>query len=661
MGRIKQNQKHIIIISILSLMTFFLAIIVYAQCVRYADYNINLGNVEKSVKLKENDTISQTYSLESGKLIGFAFILSTENNGEKEISSSYIVKGKLYDETTQTLIGEQELELSGQMNYSYMQFEFDDAYKVNVGDIVRAEMKVQKLSDNDGLYINLLEQQNFESARVNNQAVDGTFKVVYQMTRMDYYSLAAMFVIIISGILVIAVYSLIFIYKKTPIEYLYIIIAVVVGTIYFILIPLGQAPDEYTHIETAYDVANVVLGYEHGTDIEMRNCDLEDTIITNDYRREIYDIYMDRLLHDHNISDTGSGMFGDTPLSTNRYLYYPAALGMIIGRLLKLGTIPMMFIGAVFNYIVYVIVAFYSIKKIPFGKTMILLFSILPITMQQVTSYSYDSGILTLSVLIFAMAIRVAYAENLQKRDFIILAIASILIAPVKNGAYFFIILLNLLPLARFRKTNKKRFRLILGIMGISTLMLIFPIVRNMINSANGGTLMNGYVSWADEPGYTVSYLLGNPTALVQICWNTLINNFSYYIYTMIGGSLGWLNIDIPWWIIIALIACLFITAMKKENEAFDLKPWIRCLFAIIALYSIACTAAAMLLDWTPISYKEILGIQGRYFLPVLMPLLYVMRGNWVKINENAEKYCIITTMIMQPFLYYCILSHMLY
>lgn len=661
MGKIKQNQKHIIIISILSLMTFFLAIIVYARCVRYADYNINLGNVEKAVKLKENDTISQTYSLESGKLIGFAFVLSTENNGEKEISSSYIVKGKLYDETTQTLIGEQELELSGQMNYSYMQFEFDNAYKVNVGDIVRAEMKVEKLSDNDGLYVNLLEQQNFESARVNNQAVDGTFKVVYQMTRMDYYSLAAMFVIIISGILVIAVYSLIFIYKKTPIEYLYIIIAVVVGTIYFILIPLGQAPDEYTHIETAYDVANVVLGYEHGTDIEMRNCDLEDTIITNDYTREIYDIYMDRLLHDHNISDTGSGMFGDTPLSTNRYLYYPAALGMIIGRLLRLGTIPMMFIGAVFNYIVYVIVAFYSIKKIPFGKTMILLFSILPITMQQVTSYSYDSGILTLSVLIFAMAIRVAYAENLQKRDFIILAIASILIAPVKNGAYFFIILLNLLPLARFRKTNKKRFRLILGIMGISTLMLIFPIVRNMINSANGGTLMNGYVSWADEPGYTVSYLLGNPIALVEICWNTLIDNFSYYIYTMIGGSLGWLNIDIPWWIIIALIACLFITAMKKENEAFDLKPWIRCLFAIIALYSIACTAAAMLLDWTPISYKEILGIQGRYFLPVLMPLLYVMRGNWVKTNENAEKYCIITTMIMQPFLYYCILSYMLY
>lgn len=661
MGRIKQNQKHIIIISILSLMTFFLAIIVYARCVRYADYNINLGNVEKAVKLKENDTISQTYSLESGKLIGFAFVLSTENNGEKEISSSYIVKGKLYDETTQTLIGEQELELSGQMNDSYMQFEFDDAYKVNVGDIVRAEMKVQKLSDNDGLYVNLLEQQNFESARVNNQAVDGTFKVVYQMTRMDYYSLVAMFVIIISGILAIAVYSLIFIYKKTPIEYLYIIIAVVVGTIYFILIPLGQAPDEYTHIETAYDVANVVLGYEHGTDIEMRNCDLEDTIITNDYTREIYDIYMDRLLHDHNISDTGSGMFGDTPLSTNRYLYYPAALGMIIGRLLRLGTIPMMFIGAVFNYIVYVIVAFYSIKKIPFGKTMILLFSILPITMQQVTSYSYDSGILTLSVLIFAMAIRVAYAENLQKRDFIILAIASILIAPVKNGAYFFIILLNLLPLARFRKTNKKRYRLILGIMGISTLMLIFPIVRNMINSANGGTLMNGYVSWADEPGYTVSYLLGNPIALVEICWNTLIDNFSYYIYTMIGGSLGWLNIDIPWWIIIALIACLFITAMKKENEAFDLKPWIRCLFAIIALYSIACTAAAMLLDWTPISYKEILGIQGRYFLPVLMPLLYVMRGNWVKTNENAEKYCIITTMIMQPFLYYCILSHMLY
>lgn len=660
MEKLKQNKKHIIAISILILMTIFIAAIVYARCINYADYDINMGNVEKSIQLKENDTISQTYSLEGGKLIGYSFILSTGDYGEKEISSSYVLEGRLYDVTTGNLIGKKEIELSEKMNDSYIQFEFDDAYKIKPGNLVRAEMTVKKLSANDALYISLLEKQNFEKAKVNDQMLDGTFKVVYEMTRKDYYAIASMFVVILSGLFIIAMYVLLFIYKKTPVQYLYLISAIIIGTIYFILIPTGQTPDEYTHIETAYDVANVVMGYKHGSDIEMRTCDLEDTVLTNDYSREVYNIYIDRLLHDHHVSDTSSGMLGDTPLNTNRYLYYPAALGMIIGRILKFGTIPMMFIGAVFNYIVYVLVAFYSIKKIPYGKTMILLFSILPMTMQQVTSYSYDCGILALSVLIFAMAIRVGYADDLKKQDFIVLAIATVLIAPVKNGAYFFIVLLNLIPLIRFRKVNKKGFRVILGIMALSVLMLLFPIIRNVISTSNTGTLMNGYVSWADEPGYTVSYLLSNPAALIEICWNTFIDNFSYYLYTMIGGSLGWLNIDIPWWIIIVLMSCLFITAMKKENINFNLKPWMRLLFAVISLYSIACTAAAMLLDWTPISYKEILGIQGRYFLPVLMPLLYVMKGNWIKINDSTEKYCIITTTIMQPFLYYCILSHML-
>lgn len=660
MKLLRQNKKHIIVISILVLLTVFLAIIVYARCIHYADYNINSGNVDKVIRLKENDTISQTYSLESGKLIGFSFVLSTDNHGEKEMASSYVLVGRLYDVTTQTLIGEQEIESSDKMNDSYVQFEFDSAYKVNAGDVLRAELSVEKLSEDDGLYINLLEAQNYDKAKINEQVLDGTFRIVYEMTRMDYYSIAAMFIVILSCLLIIAIYILLFMYKKTPIEYIYLISAIVIGTVYLILIPIGETPDEFVHIETAYDVANVVMGYEHGTDIEMRTCDLEDTVLTNDYKREQYNVYISRLLHDHHVADTSSGMFGDTPLNTNRYLYYPAALGMIIGRLLKLGTIPMMFIGIVFNYIVYVLCAFYSIKKIPYGKAMLFLFSVLPMTMQQVTSYSYDCGILALSVLTFAMAMRVGYADDLRKRDFIILAVSSILVATVKNGAYFFIILLNLIPLIRFRKVHKNRFRVILAIMGLSTLLFVFPIVRNAISSPNGGTLMNGYVSWADEPGYNISYLLSNPASFVEICWNTFMDNFSYYLYTMIGGSLGWLNIDIPWWIIIALMTSLFLTAMKKENESFDLKPWMRWLFAIIALYSIACTAAAMLLDFTPISYNEILGIQGRYFLPVLMPLMYVMRGNWIKINNDTEKYCILTTMIVQPFLFYCILSYML-
>ena len=655
----KKNIRHIVIIALLVLFMAFFTCIVYARCVRYADLVINPGDAIETIKLEQNDTIIQRNSTQTGTIKSLAYLLTTGDKGEKELTHPCVMEVKLFNEADNSLLASKEIEVTGKKSNSYVVFEFDKSINVTTEYQLKTELTVKKLYSDDELYMNVTDDSNTSAALINGKEANGAVTVIYQMTVMDYYSMAAIAVALLIGLFIIAMYIFIFIYKKLKIEYLYLIAAVVLGIIYFILIPEGQTPDEFTHIETAYDVSNVVLGYKHGSDIEMRKCDIDEEVLSADYRRGTYNVYVDQLLHDHSAGGE-TQMLGDTPLNTNRYLYYPAALGMIIGRLLKWGTVPTYFLGALLNYIVFVAIAFYSIKKIPFGKTMVFLFSILPITMQQVTSYSYDCGILALSVLMLAMTLRTAYEDDITIKDFIILGITTLLIASVKNGAYFFMVFLNIMPLLKFRKNNKIYFRIIIGIIAAAMLTLLFPIINNIISSSNGGTLMNGYVSWADEPGYTVSYLLHNPIILIEVCWNTFTMYFGDYIYKMIGGSLGWLNINLSWWIILTLIVTLFISAMKKQDETIDIRPWCRWLFAIIALYSIGCTAAAMLLDWTPLSYTQILGIQGRYFLPILMPLLLIMRGNWIKIGNRTENYCIFTTIMVQPFIFYAILEHML-
>lgn len=657
----KKTIRHIVIIAILILFTIFFSCIVYVRCIKYANLVINPGDALDTVQLKQNDTIIQRSTTETGKIKSEAYLLTTGDNGEKELSHPCVLEVKLYNEADNSLLATAETEITGKKSGGYVTFEFDNVISVTTDYKLKSELSVKKLDANDELYINIADDSNTSAAEINGIPAKGGVTVVYQITRMDYYSMAAIAVALISGLFIIAMYVLLFVYKKLKIEYIYLIAAIVLGIIYFILIPEGQTPDEFVHIETAYDVANVAFGYKHGSDIEMRKCDIDENVLSSDYRRGTYNEYVDQLLHDHSVTSKETQWLGDTPLNTNRYLYYVSAFGMIIGRLLKWGTVPTYFLGAMFNYIVFVAVTFYAIKKIPFGKTMVLLFGILPMTMQQVTSYSYDCGILTLSVLMVAIALRVAYADDVKIKDLVILGITTLLLASVKNGAYYFMVFLNIIPLVRFRKNNKVYFRVIIGIIAAGTLTLLGPIIRNAISSANGGTLMNGYVGWADEPGYTVSYVLHNPVVLIEVCWNTFINSFEYYIYTMFGGSLGWLNISISWWIVIVLMGTLLVSAMKKQDEETDIKPWTKWLFAIISVYSIGCTAAAMLLDWTPLSYNHILGIQGRYFLPILMLLILIMRGNWIKIGNRTEAYCIFTTVMIQPFIFYSLLEHMLF
>ena len=53
---------------------------------------------------------------------------------------------------------------------------------------------------------------------------------------------------------------------------------------------------------------------------------------------------------------------------------------------------------------------------------------------------------------------------------------------------------------------------------------------------------------------------------------------------------------------------------------------------------------------WTPINFNYIAGLQGRYFIILLFPVMMTLRNNKLVIKNNIEKKCIFMLALMSIF-----------
>ena len=78
---------------------------------------------------------------------------------------------------------------------------------------------------------------------------------------------------------------------------------------------------------------------------------------------------------------------------------------------------------------------------------------------------------------------------------------------------------------------------------------------------------------------------------------------------------------------------------MLRENEVSSVKFSDKLWSTTIILASSLLTFMSMLLAWTPKSYTTIEGVQGRYFIPLLVLLIPILRNKFVTIKSSADKY----------------------
>ena len=92
-----------------------------------------------------------------------------------------------------------------------------------------------------------------------------------------------------------------------------------------------------------------------------------------------------------------------------------------------------------------------------------------------------------------------------------------------------------------------------------------------------------------------------------------------------------------PVWVIwiYGVMALISIISVKDENymTVYD-RVWV----TLVSAFSCAMVMAAMFFFWSPMSYGTILGVQGRYFLPPYLAMMYCLRNKRIALKWNIEK-----------------------
>lgn len=454
---------------------------------------------------------------------------------------------------------------------------------------------------------------------------------------------------VLYGLMTISMITVVtMIVKEKRIEWIFVFTTFFVGTMYMIALPPNSVPDESSHFVTAYAQSSSILGkkvFNEDGYIIVENERLWGAGETVP-RAATYEKYLHGLLG-VDIDSTKTETITRTPLEMRHLGYAPQVLGITIGRLLDFNSEQLYYIGRIFALMWYLFVMYWAIKLIPFGKMALFTIGMLPMTMQMVMSYNYDSCLLGCCFFLTSYLLYLVYAERKIKcKDVFLLSIASMVVASIKF-IYLPILAVGLfISKEKFGSIHKKL--LAIGWLGLLNVVTLLYIKLPMLLSFGMER-----TTFSTNPGkaITISYCLHNPVAIINMFYRTLEHYLYSYIGQMIATPLGWLEINIPGIVVYGFLFVLIASILCERNtERFKVGKLFRIVTCTVCLIMMLIALTAMLFDCTNEGSMVISGFQGRYWIPVLPLLIILLSSEVFQCKKDINKYLFIFMIFLHCF-----------
>ena len=460
------------------------------------------------------------------------------------------------------------------------------------------------------------------------------------------------FMFVAAELFAVLFYWMVFV-KKCKVETTVLVSLLFLGLVYnFLLLPY-MAPDERTHIDMTYRYSNDLLGIPYtGNEVTLakRVDDTKIELVENPALSNYYIVFNELLqgVQDDSLVITNTTANTYAPI----FVYLPAVLGMTLARLLGFGSIAMLMLARWCNLAFFAVCVWWCMKKLPFGKMALAVIALFPMTIQQCNSFSYDAVITSILFLFSTYIICMTYEDKpIKISDAAIVSVLSGLLVYGKSGVYLPVCLAALLiPTKKFGCLWKK-LAAAGSLMGIAMLSYINRnsgtvtqvMATTAETSAVGATAGN-----AVSMGYTVGFFLQNPWKLIQMLCNTVADKSEFYLESIVGQKMGWVEIEISRVIFVGFLVLFMISMLKVRGEKQYVTSGQKWWISIVCLLCAGMILMGMLLTWTPFGHVSIEGVQGRYFTPLLLLLSLAGRNNIVLLNDNKDRGIFCGGMVLQ-------------
>ena len=193
------------------------------------------------------------------------------------------------------------------------------------------------------------------------------------------------------------------------------------------------------------------------------------------------------------------------------------------------------------------------------------------------------------------------------------------IIIAISKVVYISIIGISLLIIGNKKIKNKEKgiFLSTLIILSVISGIIWFFIIQSYPVAESNLTYNETYNINLKEQ---VMNIIKNPMIFVTVLNNTFKGGF--YVEGIVGSLMGWLNIEISRLVTLGFIILLALAPFLDENKVtLNIKQKIWNIIIFLGTYTLIILAAYV--SWTTVNSDKVMGVQGRYFLPIIiLPLI---------------------------------------
>ncbi len=382
--------------------------------------------------------------------------------------------------------------------------------------------------------------------------------------------------------------------------------ALIMGFAYVMVLPPNAVPDEMTHYLRIFDISrgNLVFAVNESGKVGSyfpANIHLS----LKNYQSLLSAIRLD--LDYNNMS------FIDMPTSALYFpvCYFPQVMGVFVARLFTKNAIFIIYTSRLFNFLFSTLIIYYSIKIIPYGKMMIFAISALPMFCQQQVSVSADVMTNALSIFVISYVLYLSYKQKIIKTHQLLILMLSVCVLSLCKIVYFlFVFVVFVIPHENFKSRK------------VSIIFKCIVVLLSLVLNAFWFIFSSRYfVEFREGVNITqqIIYVLNNPISYVNVLFKTMFDNSLFYVDSLVGASLGWLDVGVNYvGYEIALILLVIVALFYSKN---DYMLHIKLFLFSLVLCTIFLIFSALYAQWTPVASDTVAGVQGRYFIPLLLPM----------------------------------------
>lgn len=407
-----------------------------------------------------------------------------------------------------------------------------------------------------------------------------------------------------------------------------------VGVIFtFALAPL-QAPDEQNHYLRAYAISRGQLGFEY----DYEYPDAVKLLCESFPGQARYNILAPGKA---TVYDLFSKYFeGGTAKNVNCNIqviapYIPAAAGMALARLVGGDALLSLYIGRLMNVAVFALCAYFALKLAKRYRGALILTTLFPLTVFMAASLSYDSMFLAAFVLMLGLL----FKEEFTSKDLWLSTALFCLIISIKPIYFPLALLLLTVPKENYKAKVNRQLALFL-FAGFGALIYIGSLIYAGLFAVN--IPPTTYLEGVDKLAQ-IKYVLSNPLRYAVVMVADGYAN-SFYLNSL--GILGALDAECIITNLVAPIAVVVVAALYADTAPLYKKSDTIIHGAVIIL-SYAVVVTGFYAMWSTLGSSSILGVQARYFIPLVPSLAALLSRAFSKTlsfaggHENRDNVCL--------------------